>query len=134
MHLNLIHNANVDKFVRFIPKRELEFEQYGQRIRKVSVASDLSKDNSMDSEPCYSAEETKAEPVGLNSVHSVNTAELGAESEQSFMDCMDANAPAMPDFKLVSVAAPKIAVEDTESSSLPAQSQPATLKQGFKKI
>ena len=66
-------NANVDKIMRFIPKREWEFNHHGQRIRKEDKGSDVSLDISMVSEPYYSAEVKEAIPIEQNSVHSVKT-------------------------------------------------------------
>ena len=135
---NIIHNANVDKVMRFIPKREWEFNQYGQRIRRGNVASDVSLDISMDSDPYYSAEEKESEPLNPNSVQSVNAADLEAESEQTIVDSMDANAdslepPAIPDLEPVDLTAPEIDKEDTEFPSLPVQSEPSAPKQGLKR-
>ena len=135
---NIIHNANVDKVMRFIPKREWEFNQYGQRIRRGNVASDVSLDISMDSEPYYSAEEKEIEPLKQNSTHSVNAADLEAESDQSIMDSMDVNAdtlepPAIPELEPIDLPAPEIDKEDTEFPSLPSQSQPLAPKQGIKR-
>ena len=85
---NIIHNANVDKVKRFKPKREWEYNQYGQRIRRGDVVSDVSLDVSMDSEDYHSEEEKAMEkldspPLEVISVHSLKAADLEAESEIS---------------------------------------------------
>ena len=88
---SIILGANVDKIIRSIFNREWKFNQYRQRISRGNMGSGVTLDSSMDSESPYSAEEKEAEPIEQNSVHSVNAAELEAESEQSIVDSMDAN-------------------------------------------
>ena len=74
---NIIPTAFDDKFIRFIPKREWEFNQCDRQSKRGNARSAVSLDISMNLEPYYSAEEKKVEPTERNSTQSVGAAEIG---------------------------------------------------------
>ena len=58
---NIIHNANVDKVMRYKPKREYEFGQYNRKIKQNKEVSDVSIDVEMDEQPYTPPEEFEEE-------------------------------------------------------------------------
>ena len=58
---NIIHNANVDKVMRYKPKREYEFGQYNRKIKQNKEVSDVDIDVEMDEEPYTPPEQLEEE-------------------------------------------------------------------------
>ena len=132
----IIHNANVDKIMRFKPKREWEFNQYGQRIRRGNIQSDVSFDIEMESgpHPYHSEEEKQAELSDETSKKTHHISDIEAESQHSLLVVPSENEipvspapkspPPLEHLSEPPLERPIIEKEDTTYPKLPSEEPP----------